>query len=152
MDKETMLSPDNSLEGKRMAFIESNKDRLLHLTLSDIVNLDNITKRDNSAPQIDTTSIKLRQGEYSSNNGIALVCGKDSSGNETFYLSMGLDHSVLQDAGFKQVSDYVPFSNGVNKERVPYVARFLAAEGERADLKRMREEEKLKAGDAKYTV
>ncbi len=135
----------NSLETKRDSFIAQNQGKLLEMSLQEIIDLDNITRRENGAPLVTSPSITLQEGEYASNNGIILICLKRDGGTENYALAMRVDNATLQQNGFKQVSHYVPFSNGVNKERVPLVARFIGKETELLQAEQKKE-------DVKYAV
>lgn len=135
----------DSLESKRDSFIAQNQGKLLEMSLQEIIDLDNITRRENGAPLVTSPSITLQEGEYSSNNGVTIICLKRGGGTENYALAMRVDNASLQQNGFKQVSHYVPFSNGVNKERVPLVARFMSKETELLQAEQ-------KKDDAKYAL
>ena len=64
-------------------------------------------------------------GEYISNNGVILICPRKSAGSslKNFYLALNVSPNDLYNTGFKSVSGYVPFSNGVSRDSTPHSLR-----------------------------
>lgn len=141
----TQESGVESPENRREKFVKENNDKLLSLSLQEMVDLDNITRRENGAPLVETPSITLQEGEYANNNGVTIICVKRALGGGDYKLTMRASDASLQEAGFKQVSHYVPFSNGVNKARVPLVGGFMEEQLDALHSERS-------AQDAKYAV
>ena len=136
-------SQQEEVGGKRDRFLTENGDKILELSLQELVDLDNITRRENGAPLIETPTITLQEGEYASNGNVKIICTKRNSGGTPNYaVAMRLDDATLQQNGFKQVSHYVPFSNGVNRVRVPLVARFMDKETELLAAEQKKDDEK----------
>jgi|GEM_PF-4343781 len=113
---------DNSLEEgmaeQRKSFLEANSDKFIRAAPPQIVDWDNANRRANGAPEISLNDM-LFTGQYAENGGITIACDGDS-------MFISKDPSLdLQNQGFAKVDAYVPFSNGVNREAAPAIARFL---------------------------
>jgi hypothetical protein len=123
-------------------FLKNNKDNLLAVSVNDVLEAENSTRRQNGVPELVAGDVDVVPGSYASNNDIFFIRGKEGSS----YIAVGASQAELQQAGFANVpGGFVPFSNGLAANIRPDIISFITKG-------RQRVSDKHKEQDAKYSV